>query len=396
MRMIRPAWKDWYVRLLIDARIGWPHGIGRVINNTVPLIALAHPDWQINALVGPEDLDVARAAFAVAPNVTVVQCDINGFSMAEQTRLERHAAGHDLTWFTNYWVPLRWRTPFVATVHDMLHLMPELLPASRVKRLLSQWTFAKVRRDARAIIFVSRFTQQEFTRMVGAPSHGVAIPLGGDHLDYPPLQRLRHRTRRLIVVAQAKKHKNFALLLDAWQRARIADHWRLTIVTPDDAMLRSSIDLDALAGAGAGGAQRAGRVEVRRGITNAELSALYGDSAILLMPSRYEGFGLPLLEGMRAGALCVSSSAGAMVEVAQGAFVSFVNATDGVGWTAAIEGACRMVDDAQLDLDALVAHNATHAAGFRWRDTAQAIAATLQAAVGGTIVTGTRPDGAMS
>lgn len=382
------------MRLLIDARIGWPHGIGRVISNTVPLIALAHPDWRIDALVGPEDLDIARAAFAAAPNVTVVPCDIDGFSMAEQTRLECHAAGHDLTWFTNYWVPLRWRTPFVATVHDMLHLMPELLPGSRVKRLLSQRTFAKVRRDARAVIFVSRFTQQEFTRMVGPPAHGVAIPLGGDHLDYPPLRRLIDRTRRLIVVAQAKKHKNFALLLESWQRARIADHWRLTIVTPDDAMLRSSIDLNALAEAG--GAQRVGRVEVRRGITNAELSALYGDSAILLMPSRYEGFGLPLLEGMRAGALCVSSSAGAMVEVAQGAFVSFVNATDGVGWTAAIEGACRLVDNAQIDLDALVAHNAAHAAGFRWRDTAQAIAATLQAAAGGTIAAETRPDGATS
>ena len=382
------------MRLLIDARIGWPHGIGRVISNTVPLIALAHPDWQIDALVGPDDLDIARAAFAIAPNVTVVSCEIHGFSMAEQTRLERHAAGHDLTWFTNYWVPLRWRTPFVATVHDMLHLMPELLPASRVKRLLSQRTFAKVRRDARTVIFVSRFTQQEFTRMVGAPAHGVAIPLGGDHLDYPPPRRLGDRTRRLIVVAQPKKHKNFALLLQAWQRAQIADHWRLTIVTPDDAMLRSSIDLDALAGAG--GARQAGRIEVRRGIDNAELSALYGDSAILLMPSRYEGFGLPLLEGMRAGALCVSSNAGAMVEVAQGAFVSFVNATDGTGWTAAIERACRMIDDAQLDLDTLVAHNAAHAAGFRWRDTARAIAATLQAAAGGTVVAGTQPDGAIS
>jgi glycosyltransferase involved in cell wall biosynthesis len=114
------------------------------------------------------------------------------------------------------------------------------------------------------------------------------------------------------------------------------------------------------------------------------LSALYGDSAILLMPSRYEGFGLPLLEGMRAGALCVSSNAGAIIEVAQGAFVSFVNATDSIGWTAAIERACGSIDNGEIDLDALIAHNAAHAAIFRWKDTAQAVASTLLAANGNT------------
>lgn len=371
------------MRILIDARIGWGHGIGRVIGNTVPLIALAHPDWQIDALVEAKDMDVARSAFANAPNVTVVCCDVAAFSMGEQTRLQRHALGYDLTWFTNYWVPLRWRTPFVATVHDMLHLMPDLLPASRPKRWLAGATFAKVRRDARAVMFVSRFTQQEFTRMVGPPAHGVSIVLGGDHLAYPPRRPLRDRTRRLIVVAASKKHKNFALLLEAWRQTRVPDHWRLTIVTPEDTMFRSSIDMDSLTGTT--DAQRTRRIEVRRGIDNDELSTLYGDSAILLMPSRYEGFGLPLLEGMRAGALCVSSNAGAMVEMAQGAFVSFVNATDVTGWTAAIERACGLVDDGEIDLDALMTHNAAHAARFRWSETARVIATTLHAAANDSI-----------
>lgn len=369
------------MRLLVDARVGWGHGIGRVIGNTVPLIALDQPNWRIDVLVEPRDVGVARAAFAAAENITVFPCDIRGFSLAEQTRLQGHAAGYDLTWFTNYWVPLRWRTPFVATVHDMLHLLPDLLPASLPKRVLARRTFAKVQRDARAVMFVSRFTQREFARMVGTPAHGVAIPLGGDHLDYPLVRAVRDRTRRLIVVAASKKHKNFALLLDAWRYAHVPDHWRLTIVSPSDAMFRSSIDLDALAAAATSGTGT--QIEVRRGIGNAELAALYGDSAILLMPSRYEGFGLPLLEGLRAGTLCVSAAAGAMVEVAQGAFVSFVNAADRVGWTTAIEQTCALVDDGAIDLDALAAHNAAHAARFCWADTAREIAATLRSAAQG-------------
>jgi glycosyltransferase involved in cell wall biosynthesis len=360
------------VRLLVDARVGWGHGIGRVIGNTVPRVAQLRPDWRIDVLVEPADVATATAAFAPAANVTVVPCDVPPFSLAEQTRLQRYARGHDLTWFTNYWVPLGWRMPFVATVHDMLHLLPELLPASLLRRVLARRTFAKVRRDARAVMFVSRFTEDAFTRMIGAPRRGIAIPLGGDHLAYPPPSRVRDRTRRLLVVAAPKKHKNFALLLDAWQRATVSNRWTLTVVAPD-AMLRSSIDLDAMAAG-------TGRVEVRRGIGNDELAALYGDSAILLMPSLYEGFGLPLLEGMLAGTLCVSANAGAMVEVAQGALVSFVNGHDRPGWTRAIEETCALVDGGDLDLDALVAHNRAAAARFRWDVTAREVAALLDEA----------------
>lgn len=362
------------MRLLVDARIGWGHGIGRVVGNTVPLIAQAHPDWRIDALVEPANVAVAEAAFAPAGNIAVIPCSVRAFSLAEQVRLQAYASGHDLTWFTNYWVPLGWRTPFVATVHDMLHLTPAFFPASVPKRQLSRRTFIKVRRDARAVMFVSRFTEHAFARMIGLPRVARTIPLGGDHLGYPTPMPVRHRTRRLVVVAASKAHKNFPLLLDAWAQARVPDDWVLTIVSPDDAAFRSSIDLSALA-------HGAGRVEVRRGISNAELAALYGDSAILLMPSLYEGFGLPLLEGLLAGALCISSSAGAMVEVAGGAFVQFVNGFDRPGWTAAIEQTCAMIDHSGIDLDALTAHNAAIAGRFRWNVTAREIAAVLEAAV---------------
>jgi glycosyltransferase involved in cell wall biosynthesis len=364
------------VRLLVDARVGWGHGIGRVIANTLPRVAALRPDWQVSALVEPADVAQAQAAFAAADTVRVVPCPVRPFSLAEQVRLAPFARGHDLTWFTNYWVPLAWRGPFVATVHDLLHLLPDLLPASAAKRQLARRTFAKVRRDARAVAFVSRFSEREFARLVGAPRRGVAIPLGGDHLRYPAPRPVRDRTRRLLVVAASKQHKNFALLMDAWRHAAVPAHWTLTVVTPDDARFRSAIDLDAVAGG-------TGRVEIRRGVGNDELAALYGDSAILLMPSRYEGFGLPLLEGMLAGALPVCSAAGAMVEVAGGALVPFVNADDRPGWSAAIAAACAMVDAPGTgpDPDALVAHNRAQAARFRWDDTAQAYAALLQAAL---------------
>lgn len=361
------------MKLLVDARIGWGHGIGRVIANTVPRLARLRTDWRIDALIPPDQLALAQEAFAGPTNLHIVPCPVRAFSPGEQVQLTPYARHYDLTWFTNYWVPLRWSGPFAVTVHDMLHLMPELVPASRGQRALARLTFAKVRRDAHAVMFDSRFTEAEFNRLVGAPRKGVTVALGGDHLDYGALRPVTKRTRRLLVVAASKQHKNFALLFEAWARAQVAEHWVLTIIS-SDATLRNSVDVSAIAG-------QEGRIDIRSNLSNAELAALYADSAIVLMPSRYEGFGLPLLEGMLAGALCLCSNAGSMVEIAEGAFVQVVNGTDRVGWTGAIEEACATIDRDVPELEPLLRHNIERARRFRWDQTAQEIAAVLESVV---------------
>lgn len=365
------------MKLLVDARIGWGHGIGRVNANTIPRLARMHPAWAIDVLVAPKDAETARLAFGDQANLAIIECPVEPFSLAEQFRLERYVQGHDLTWFTNYWVPLGWRSPFIVTVHDLLHLLPDLFPASASKRLLSRWTFARIRRDARAIMFVSRFTQDAFTRMIGPPRIGVTATLGGDHLSYGELHPIRSRTRRLMVVAASKQHKNFELLFQAWRAAAVPDWWTLTVITPGS-MLRSSIDLTEITNADG---PSMGRIDVQRGVSDEALAALYADSAILLMPSLYEGFGLPLLEGMLAGALCLSSNAGAMVEVAEGGFVQFVNGTDRIGWTSAIEQACAIVDGDTIDLDAMARHNIACANRFLWDRTAANVSAVIEKAI---------------
>lgn len=362
------------MKLLVDARVGWGHGIGRVIANTLPRVAKLLPDWRMEALVLPDQIAAADAVFADAPNLVATPCPIRPFSLNEQRALQAYGRNHDLTWFTNYWVPLAWRGKFVVTVHDMLHLVPEYFLASRVRRALSRRTFAKVRRDAAAVMFVSRFTQQAFTQMIGTPRNGVTVTLGGDHLDYGRPKTLRERSRRLLVVAASKQHKNFPRLFEAWSRAQVPEHWTLTVISPQD-MLRSSVDLTGLAAGGR-------RVDVRRSVTNAELAALYADTAILLMPSLYEGFGLPLLEGLLAGALCISSNAGAMVEVAEGTFVQFVNGTDLDGWIRAIEDCCSLVDDGAIDLDPVLRLNVDRARRLRWDRTAEETVAVLRQAAG--------------
>jgi len=51
------------------------------------------------------------------------------------------------------------------------------------------------------------------------------------------------------------------------------------------------------------------------------LEWLYHNATLVLMPSRYEGFGLPMLEAMACGAPVVAARSGALEEVAGGAAV---------------------------------------------------------------------------
>ncbi len=53
-----------------------------------------------------------------------------------------------------------------------------------------------------------------------------------------------------------------------------------------------------------------------------------------------------------------------MVEVAEGSFVQFVNGTDQLGWTRAIESVCALIDAGKIDTQAISDHNIACARRF--------------------------------
>lgn len=358
-------------RILIDARLPWGSGIGRYVQNIVPRVAALMEDTGFTMLVAPEDAAFARGVLGAASNVSISPVTIRPFSIAEQTVFPRLGKQHDLTWFTNYWVPLRWSGDFVTTVHDLIHL-DRRFPASFARRMAARLTFSKVRRSAAHIVFVSRFTGRTFEQLVGRPAQATVIHHGIDHNGSAKADGAEDRSRSKValVVAAAKEHKNLPLLLSAWRRADLTD-WRLLIITPGDD-LRSSIDLSGQLTANPG-------IEIRSKVSDAELAAAYADAGMVLVPSRYEGFGLPLLEAMAAGAPVISSTAEALVEVSSGATMPFASADDEDGWVTAIRrlsASCGPSDRWQEDV---CARNRSIAQGFTWTKAAEATAGVLAA-----------------
>jgi alpha-1,3-rhamnosyl/mannosyltransferase len=96
------------------------------------------------------------------------------------------------------------------------------------------------------------------------------------------------------------------------------------------------------------------------------LAALYRGAKMLVFPSRYEGFGLPVLEAMSYGTPVVASNASAIAE-AGGDAACYVEPGDDAGLAAAM---LRVATDEAYAND-LRRRGLIRAAEFTWRSTAE-------------------------
>jgi glycosyltransferase involved in cell wall biosynthesis len=105
------------------------------------------------------------------------------------------------------------------------------------------------------------------------------------------------------------------------------------------------------------------RVEFAGYVEHEGLASLYRGAACLVFPSRYEGFGLPVLESMASGTPVVASRAGAVPEVAGDAAV-LVEPGDP-------EALAEGIRQALGDRERLVAAGLERARRFTWAETAR-------------------------
>lgn len=167
---------------------------------------------------------------------------------------------------------------------------------------------------------VSEFSRLNLMRHLKLDASDIAVlPNGADHLDAVVadpgvLHRLAlQQTTYLLVVAGDSASKNLPRLLQAFSRLPPSMCCKLVMV--GDANRR--VFRQAACGSDPVGVLRAGRV------ADPELKTLYQHAAALVIPSLYEGFGLPVVEAMRLGCPVVASNAAALPEVCAGAALLF-------------------------------------------------------------------------
>jgi glycosyltransferase involved in cell wall biosynthesis len=344
--------------VLIDLRMvrGPLHGIARYALELARLMPQLEPGWQFLGLIGPDGLpdDLGE----LQPRIPLER-SLSGFlTPTEQPTLLASLlkVRPDLFHATSFSVPLLWGGPLVATLHDATHLaLPE--GQTPVQRGYYKLVVEPRAKRAKALLTVSEFSRREIARHLGISEYRLqVIPNGVDQMfkesTAAELEDFRKRRglppRYFAAIGSVKPHKNLALLKP------IVD--------------RLPAPLALLAGRGA---RRAlgfpeGSVIELSPLSDADLILFYGGATGVMVPSRYEGFGLPALEAMACGAPVIAAAAGAHLEIATNAAL-LVSPDDPEAW---LEAAARLHRDPALR-EQLGSAGKERAARFSWRDCAQ-------------------------
>jgi glycosyltransferase involved in cell wall biosynthesis len=205
-----------------------------------------------------------------------------------------------------YVVPPAYRGQAVVTVQDLsFERHPELMGA-RDRFFFRTFVRPSVRRAAR-VLTGSEWTKRDLVERYGVrPERVVTTPYGVDP-SFGPEGPAHDGTPYALFVGGLEARKNPLAALEAVALAPAG--LRLVVVGPERGG-RAELDR-AITRLGLNG-----RVDLRGHVTRDELAALYRGAACLVFPSRYEGFGLPVVEAMASGTPVVATTAGSVPEVA--------------------------------------------------------------------------------
>ena len=356
-----------------------PGVVGGSEDYTVALIdALSElPDLELTLFANERFVDVHAERVERIPTIVAPVSGDNRVTRvgAEGLWLPRASskAGVDLMHHMGGTMPPVPGRPAVLTVHD---LQPLMLPDnfSRAKRAYIQAVLPWSARHADVVVTVSTYTQDQLVETLGIDrGRTVVVAPGVDEPTGAELAHWReHDVRELyglndrpffMYPAITYPHKNHCFLIDVF--AVVAEqHPEALLVLPggagpDEAAVMNRIRERGLSDR----VHRLGR------IPRVDLDAFYLEAVGLVFPSRYEGFGIPLLEAMVRDCPVIASATTAIPEAVGDAGV-LLAPDDSDAW---IDAMGRLLDDQEMRAH-LIEAGRERARSYNWTNSAETLA----------------------
>lgn len=360
------------MRIGIDARaLGWA-GLGRYSRNLLKnMVKQAPRDVEFvvfaPAVFGREFSEMARVKF--------VPVTASYYSLREQTIFLASLMQEklDLMHFLHFNAPIFYKRPSVVTIHDLTRFF---FPAQKHKGRIHQWAYEIVFRSAinnsSKIITVSEHTRSDLVRYfpkaaektvmiyegvdTGMFSSGKSIELHkSENLDGWGIKK-----PYLLFVGVWMTHKNLPRLLQAFKKVKEKGFAGSLVITGQGQA--HHVDVPALIKK----EKMSDAVILPGKIMDEDLPLLYQNAEALILPSLYEGFGLPALEAMACGTPVIASSVSSIPEILGDAAVYF----DPYSVDDMAEKISALIGDKQKQAELIVAGN-LQVQKFRWEKCAQ-------------------------
>jgi alpha-1,3-rhamnosyl/mannosyltransferase len=364
-------------RIVLDARTlrGKAGGVATYVEALVQHLPACLPNVQFIFLRHPD----LKKKLSDAPNVTEWSLGWPANSLWTYFRMGRwlnaRLTANDLFHAPQRIIPKNLNIKSVVTVHDLMQIVcPEQVFPSVFERVFvtPYWSSAmrNAIRRANRLVAVSQHTADETVRLDPSAAERVRVVRHGKSESFRPIEK---REAERLTDALIPSERRFFLVLGGGypnknHTAAVAGFARATVDLPADIDLlvvqrqrTFPVELRKLL-------RQSGirdRVHVLRSVTNEQLVALYNRAEALVFPSRYEGFGLPVLEAMACGCPVICSDATSLPEVAGDAAL-FVKPNDDAEIAGAMQ---RLVKDKTLK-SSLSERGLRQAARFDWKKTA--------------------------
>lgn len=315
------------MNIALDAR--WifreTSGIGQHTRMLIRGLAELNTDHRFRLVTDDPDW-IREVQAGLACDWPLLEVPYGLFDLRNQWELVRRLrrGGVDLYHSTNYMMPL-WGVPrhrrgplrTVATLHDLIPMVfRDHAPKSKKRRLYPMYAelMRQVAARADALITVSESSKRDVIERLRLPASArdkVRVVYNGlepvffeDH-DVP-----RHQPPEILYVGRLDPYKNVPQLVSAFAESmrRLPVGTRLRIIGPPDERYPEAMNL-------ARQLDLFPYMDWEGHVSFPVLLEAYRRASVLVLPSEYEGFGLPVAEAMACGTPVICSEASSLPEV---------------------------------------------------------------------------------